>query len=136
MSPSALLLLTRLYQASGRCIFPVVYAFLCVRFIYFVHQCHRFLHVHRSAIDATLDTGGWLNLTRQGLSPCKRRQASLGALTISSPNSGRMTSNRCKQDKLSKLVAFPLVRFRVESAVTRQSPHGSVLEDFPHTVLR
>ena len=34
-----------------------------------------------SAIDATLDTGGWLDLTRQGLSPCKAHQASLGALT-------------------------------------------------------
>ncbi|MGH8614995.1 MAG: hypothetical protein ACREYF_23975, partial [Gammaproteobacteria bacterium] len=28
-----------------------------------------------------LDTGGWLALTRQGLSPCKIRQASLGAIT-------------------------------------------------------
>lgn len=34
-----------------------------------------------SARDATLDTGGWLALTRQGLSPCKAHQASLGALT-------------------------------------------------------
>ena len=34
-----------------------------------------------SATDATLDTGGWLALTRQGLSPCKIRQASLGAIT-------------------------------------------------------
>ena len=33
----------------------------------------------RSASDATLDTGGWLNLTGQGLSPCKVHQASLGA---------------------------------------------------------
>ena len=30
---------------------------------------------------ATLDTGGWLTLPRQGLSPCKMHQASLGALT-------------------------------------------------------
>ncbi|MCU7936737.1 MAG: hypothetical protein KZQ99_18000, partial [Candidatus Thiodiazotropha sp. (ex Dulcina madagascariensis)] len=30
---------------------------------------------------ATLDTGGWLALTRQGLPPCKIHQASLGALT-------------------------------------------------------
>ncbi len=30
---------------------------------------------------ATLDTGGWLTLTRQGLPPCKMHQASLGALT-------------------------------------------------------
>ena len=34
-----------------------------------------------SAMDATLDTGGWLALTRQGLSPGKHRQASLGAIT-------------------------------------------------------
>jgi hypothetical protein len=33
-------------------------------------------------MDATLDTGGWLALTRQGLSPCKIRQASLGAITL------------------------------------------------------
>jgi hypothetical protein len=34
-----------------------------------------------SAMDATLDTGGWLALPRQGLSPGKHRQASLGAIT-------------------------------------------------------
>ncbi|NQY75042.1 MAG: hypothetical protein HRT90_09805 [Candidatus Margulisbacteria bacterium] len=27
-----------------------------------------------SAIGATLDTGGWLDLTRQGLAPCKMHQ--------------------------------------------------------------
>ena len=32
-----------------------------------------------SATDATLDTGGWLDLTGQGLAPCKVHQASLGA---------------------------------------------------------
>ncbi len=37
-----------------------------------------------SATDATLDTGGWLDLTGQGLAPCKVHQASLGALTPSS----------------------------------------------------
>ena len=36
--------------------------------------------MHRSARGATLDTGGWLALTRPGLSPGKKRQASLGAL--------------------------------------------------------
>jgi len=36
-----------------------------------------------SATGATRDTGGWLALSRQGLSPCKVHQASLGALTIS-----------------------------------------------------
>ncbi len=38
-------------------------------------------HFSCSAADATLDTGGWLDLTGQGLSPCKVHQASLGALT-------------------------------------------------------
>jgi hypothetical protein len=33
--------------------------------------------LHDSAMDARLATGGWLLLTRQGLSPCKRRQAFL-----------------------------------------------------------
>jgi len=31
---------------------------------------------------ATLGRSGWLILTPQGLSPCKKRQALLGALTI------------------------------------------------------
>ncbi len=35
----------------------------------------------RSARGATLDTGGWLALTRPGLSPGKKHQASLGAPT-------------------------------------------------------
>jgi len=33
--------------------------------------------LHDSAMDARLATGGWLLLTRQGLSPCQRRQAFL-----------------------------------------------------------
>ena len=39
---------------------------------------------YRSASRARLDRGGWLALAPQGLSPCKKRQASLDALTISS----------------------------------------------------
>jgi len=31
---------------------------------------------------ATLDTGGWLDLTRPGLTPGQKCQASLGALKI------------------------------------------------------
>jgi hypothetical protein len=38
--------------------------------------------IANSATDARLDTGGWLALTRQGLSPCKKRQAYLGAITF------------------------------------------------------
>jgi len=33
------------------------------------------LLISHSAKGATLDTGGWLNLTRQGLAPCKMHQA-------------------------------------------------------------
>ena len=36
-----------------------------------------------SATDARLDTGGWLALTRRGLSPRKKRRAYLGAITFS-----------------------------------------------------
>ncbi len=49
---------------------------LCLRFACLVRPSFD------SATDARLDTGGWLTLTRQGLSPCKIRQASLGAITL------------------------------------------------------
>jgi len=42
-----------------------------------------FVHdLRRSAAGPTLDTGGWLALTRPGLSPGKRRRALLGATTL------------------------------------------------------
>jgi len=41
----------------------------------------KYLCVSTSFTSATLDMGGWLDLTQQGLSPCKKHQASLGALT-------------------------------------------------------
>jgi hypothetical protein len=47
----------------------------CVRFRSFV----RFAFRLSSYGSATLGTGGWLDLTRQGLAPCKKRQACLGA---------------------------------------------------------
>ncbi len=37
-----------------------------------------------SSTTATLGTGGWLNLARQGLSPCKKRQASWRITALSS----------------------------------------------------
>src|SRR6266516_4450501 len=46
---------------------------LCLRFVHLVRQGR----APDSAMNARLDTGGWLALTRQGLSPCKRRQAFL-----------------------------------------------------------
>ena len=58
---------------SGCAVTPTAYRILCLRFAHFVRRgC-----VHDSAMDARLETGGWLTLTRQGLSPCKRRQACL-----------------------------------------------------------
>lgn len=47
----------------------------CVRFKPFVQPVFRLA----SYGPATLGTGGWLRLTRQGLTPCKKRQACLGA---------------------------------------------------------
>ena len=47
----------------------------CVRFVWVVRQIKSILPGH-----ATLGTGGWLNLTQQGLSPCKRYQTLPGAL--------------------------------------------------------
>ena len=70
MSPSALTAYEAEYT-SGITVSPMAYMVLCVRFAFTV-----------ASIGATLDTGGWLVLARQGLSPCKRCQALLGALTF------------------------------------------------------
>ena len=67
---------------SGRCqhfritVIPMAYTLLCLRFTCLVRG------FNHSATGARLDTGGWLDLTRQGLSPCKVHQAALGALTF------------------------------------------------------
>ena len=78
LKPSAteIIAISELYQLSGSTIFPTAYMILCVRFACFVRE-----NSTHSATDATLDTGGWLSLSRQGLSPCKIRQALLGTLT-------------------------------------------------------
>jgi hypothetical protein len=53
------------------------------------------LHLARSVFTAstgaTLGRSGWLDLTPQGLAPCKKRQASLGALDIMTSDSGKLT---------------------------------------------
>ncbi len=64
-------------STSGDAAPPAAYRMLCLRFAHLVRR----EFPHDSAMDARLDTGGWLALTRQGLSPCKRRQACLGART-------------------------------------------------------
>ena len=74
-SPTSICI-SKLYQLSGYAVTPTACKILCVRFVCLVRR----ISTH-SATDATLDTGDWLNLTGQGLSPCKVHQASLGALT-------------------------------------------------------
>ncbi len=54
------------------CALPTACTILCVRFTHFVHLW-KFKNFG-SAVGATLDTGGWLTLSRQGLSPCKMHQ--------------------------------------------------------------
>jgi hypothetical protein len=60
------------------------------------------LHLCRSACtsftDATLGRSDWLDLPPQGLTPCKKRQASLGALTPAvSRRRKRERSGRCRR---------------------------------------
>jgi hypothetical protein len=57
---------------------PTACTILCVRFTHFVHLSE-VVNNFSSAVGATLDTGGWLALARQGLAPCKTHQALLGA---------------------------------------------------------
>ncbi|MGB4782710.1 hypothetical protein, partial [Candidatus Methylomirabilis sp.] len=71
-------LISKLYQLSGHTVTPTAYRILCVRFTSFVRQHN----TSGSAVSATLDTGGWLALSRPGLSPGKMRQAYLGATTF------------------------------------------------------
>jgi hypothetical protein len=60
-------------STSGDAAPPTAYRMLCLRLVHLVRR----KYTRDSAMDARLDTGGWLILTRQGLSPCKRRQAFL-----------------------------------------------------------
>jgi hypothetical protein len=62
-------------STSGDAAPPAASRMLCLRFVHLVHRSRG------SAMDARLDTGRWLTFTRQGLSPCQRRQACLGART-------------------------------------------------------
>ena len=63
-------------MSSGGVIRPVAHEFLCVRLNPIVRSWRY------SSGTATLDTGGWLGLPRQGLSPCKLTTSFLGALGI------------------------------------------------------
>ena len=87
-------------STSGDAAPPAAYRILCLRFAHLVRRVYN----RDSAMDARLDTGGWLALTRQGLSPCKRRQAYLGAITPGLRRGGqRKRSGRCKESAASAL---------------------------------
>jgi hypothetical protein len=70
-------LITRLYQALGSAASPAGYVVPCVRFNRFVR-----LYIVASSTAATLGMSGWLDLAQPGLTPGKKRQALLGALTL------------------------------------------------------
>ena len=106
-------LISKLYQLSGHAVAPTAYRILCVRFTSFVRQHD----TSGSAVGATLDTGGWLALSRPGLSPGKMRQAYLGAIT-SAP-----TGAWARWLK----VAHRFPRVRVGRVVSRLLAPGSVL---------
>jgi hypothetical protein len=79
-----------------------------------------------SAMDARLDTGGWLALTRQGLSPCKIRQAFLGATTLHAQRRG-LTHPRLLMGRLSpKPLLFPRP---LQYVVRRSIREGSISFD-------
>jgi hypothetical protein len=80
-SPSAFTLLTRLKPLrDGACHPSGLCHSLCMLRLSCSHVLRHIPPSH-SARGATLDTGGWLTLTRPGLPPGKKHQASLGAPT-------------------------------------------------------
>jgi hypothetical protein len=89
LSTSAISLFRRCTSTSGSAISPAAYRILCVRL---PHDLVRGLP--RSAMGPTLDTGGRLTLTRPGLSPGKRRRASLGAITFEVRGGLRLAARR------------------------------------------
>jgi hypothetical protein len=100
-------------RTSGCTVTPTAYRILCLR-------CAQLLFApisSCSALDARLDTGGWLTLTRPGLSPSKIRQAFLArerpALTASRP----AVKFRFQQSRNRAAM-----RFRVEPAVAQPAP--------------
>ena len=65
-------------SAAGCAVTPAAYRRRCRRFAPLVRRASP----HDSAMDARRAPGGWRALARPGLSPCKRRQALLGAITL------------------------------------------------------
>jgi len=73
-------------STSGSAVSPTAYWILCVRLP------HLLFAVTCSAMRSTLDTGGWLTLARQGLSPRKIRRASPSAITLAAEEKCELTS--------------------------------------------
>jgi len=96
-------------STSGSAVSPAACMILCVRFACLVRK--KTIPYSYSVTDATLDTGGWLTLTRQGLSPCKMHQASLGARTV---------KLRCWRD------SSPAVGYTKSYHVTSTMKHSAV----------
>jgi hypothetical protein len=77
--------------ASGWCITPLAYKILCVRFTSVVHVCYSVPTMGIAVRQRRNTRYGWVvspserslgPLTRPGLAPSKKRQASLGALSL------------------------------------------------------
>jgi hypothetical protein len=118
-SPSAFMPLTRLKSLQGGAATPLAYKILCVRFTSVVHDGSSLpTKASLSVRGATLDTGGWLALTRPGLSPGKKRQASLGALTTKLSRAGR--SAWTKPDRLTGVGWSTLLD---EAAIAEKKQH-------------
>jgi len=83
----------RCTSTAGDAAPPTASRMLCLRLV------HRVRHAqdHDSAMDARRDPGGWLTLTRQGLSPCKRRQACLARQRWASGAADSRSEGRAEQ---------------------------------------
>jgi hypothetical protein len=91
LSPSASMPLTRLKSLQGSAVTPLAYKILCVRFTSVVHVCYSFPTMRNAVRQRRNTRYGWVvspyerssrSLSRPGLTPGKKHQASLGALTI------------------------------------------------------
>jgi hypothetical protein len=105
-------------STSGCATTPTAYRILCLRFARLVHRSFG------SATHARLDTGGWLTLTRQGLSPRKMRRALLGA--------------KCRLLKHNPMACVPVERRWMIGGIFREVNRGrrsrrGIREKFPQT---
>jgi len=108
-SASAISLFRSCTSTSGCATTPTAYRILCLRFAPLVRRGS-----HNSARDARLDTGEWLTLTRQGLSPCKIRRALPGAITtkLCGANEARSLRPNERIVRCSWMIATHTLRIR------------------------